>query len=219
MPGTKVHLFFLKHLFGMPEKAIEVYASDDSGIKAQPLPGSDVLPHHRIHHLTHISMLKFMGSTGLAKWYERWAEIFLSHLQSLNVDEDWVEIPDLMDFFSEQFGSAVLESMCGPLLRKINPNFMQDLERYHYEQPKRSKCIPEWIMPQAYAVRRKILHNIKEWHANARVQAKKNNVAHDADSNPWWGSEFMRNRQALFEGIEKFDYDAYASSDLGLIWM
>ena len=218
VPGTKIHLFFLKHLFGMPEKGIKVYASDNSGIKAQPLSGSNVTPHHRIHYLTHTSMLRFMGGTGLAKWYERWATIFLENLQSLDLGEDWVEMPDLMDFVSEQFGSAILESMCGPILRKINPNLMQDLKKYHYGQPKRSKCFPEWMMPQAYAIRRKILSNIKEWHATARTQAEKTNGIHDDDSDCWWGSDFMKDRQRVFEGIDEFDYDAYASSDLGLIW-
>ncbi|MCJ1420221.1 hypothetical protein MMC32_006578 [Xylographa parallela] len=218
VPGTKIHLFFLKNLFGMPQKAIDIYAVDNSGIKAQPLPGSNVLPHYRIHHLTHTSMLKFMGGTGLAKWYERWTTIFLEHLQSLNIGDDWVEIPDLMDFFSEQFGSAVLESMCGPLLREINPAFMQDLKKYHYEQPKRSKCFPEWMIPQTYAIRRKILSNIKEWHTRARSQAKQNVVVKEVESDRLWGSGFMKNRQAVFEGIKEFDHDAYASSDLGLIW-
>ncbi|KAL9122095.1 MAG: hypothetical protein Q9187_001355 [Circinaria calcarea] len=218
VPGTRIHLFFLKHLFGMPEEAIEVYALDNSGIKAQPLPGSNVSPHHRIHHLTHTSMLKFMGGAGLAKWYERWASIFLKNLQSLDLGEDWVEMPDLMDFVSEHFGSAVLESMCGPTLRKINPNFMQDLKDYHYGQPKRSKCIPEWMMPQAYAIRRKILSNIKEWHATARKKTKDNNIIQDKDFDSWWGSDFMKDRQGVFEGIKEFDYEAYASSDLGLIW-
>lgn len=218
VPGTKIHLFFLKNLFGMPERGIKVYASDNSGIRAQPDAGSNVPPHHRIHHLTHMSMLKFMGGTGLAKWHDRWARMFVRNIQSLDVAEDWVEMPDLMDFFSEQFGSAVLESMCGPVLSKVNPNFMRDLKEYHYQQPKRVMGLPRWLMSKEDAARRKILSNIREWHATARVQTKINSRSQDADDDPWWGSEFMKNRQTVFEGIENFDHDAYAASDLGLIW-
>ena len=216
VPGTKVHLFFLKNLFGMPSKCIEVYAADNSGIKAQPLPGSDVPPNRRIHHLTHKSMLQFMGGMGLSGWYERWAKIFYGNLDGLKITEEWTEMPDLMAFFAEQFGSSVIESMCGPLLRQINPSFMQDLKTYHYDQPTRTKGFPEWMIPKAYAVRRGILQNIKEWHATARMHCNK--FSKEADYDLSWGSEFMRDRQEIFEGIDEFDHDAYASSDLGLIW-
>jgi hypothetical protein len=218
VPGTKIHLFFLKNLFGMPAKAIDVYAMDNSGIKAQPLPGSRVASHNRIHHLTHMSMLKFMGGSGLSGWYGRWATSFLQYLQVLDIGEDWVEVPDLMKFFEEEFGSAVLESMCGPLPRRINPNFMQDLKKYHYDQPTRLKCPPEWLIPRAFETRRKVLQTIKDWHTTARAHFSKTGVGRGADSDPYWGSEFMRSRQEVFDGIEDFDYDAYASSDLGLIW-
>ena len=201
----------------MPSACIKVYAADNSGIRAQPTLGSDVPPNRRIHHLTHMSMLKFMGGAGLTGWYQRWGTIFQANLEKTNITEEWLEVPDLMSFFSEVFGSAILESMCGPVLRRLNPAFMQDLKTYHYDQPTRTKGFPEWMIPRAFAVRRKILQNIKDWHSVARTQFTTANI-HDAQFDPWWGSDFMRGRQEIFSGIEEFDADSCASSDLGLIW-
>jgi hypothetical protein len=38
MTGTPIQLFCLEKLFGMPQKALDIYASDNSGINARPAP-------------------------------------------------------------------------------------------------------------------------------------------------------------------------------------
>ncbi|KAF1346317.1 hypothetical protein EJ07DRAFT_160562, partial [Lizonia empirigonia] len=53
----------LRHMFGMPQAALSVYAADDSGPYRKPHPESNVAPHNRVDHLTHeILSRAFTGS-------------------------------------------------------------------------------------------------------------------------------------------------------------
>lgn len=218
MTGTPVQLFCLKNLFGMPPNALEMYASDNSGLNAQPRPESLVAPHNRVDHRTHVSLVKFMSGKGLLGFYTRFTNLFTDHLRHLDVGEDWVEMSDFMVFFEEGFGSAATEAICGPILRRVNPKFMQDLSKYDLGIPGLSKGLPIWMIPKAYAIRDELLDNIKQWHAVARAQFTDSSVDADGDFDPYWGSGFIRSRQDMFASIDNFDYDAYAASDLGLIW-
>lgn len=218
MTGTPIQLFCLKHLFGMPTKALEMYSSDNSGLNAQPLPGTRVAPHNRVDHLTHVSLVKFTSGKGLSGFYARWIAAFKSNLLRLDISNEWVVMPDFTVFFKEEFGSAATDAICGPLLRQVNPRFMQDLDEYDQCMPYLTKGFPRWMIPESYAVRDKLLNNIKEWHAIARTQFKMSSIDADGDYDPYWGSEFMRTRQVLFAKIDNFDYEAYAASDLGFIW-
>lgn len=217
--GTPIQLFCLKNLFGMPPKALNIYASDNSGLNAQSLPGSMVAPHNRVDHLTHVSLVKFTSGKGLLGFYSRWITAFKRYLDSLEIENDWLEMPDLLDFFRDQFGAAATEAICGDILMKrVNPNFIRDLDEYDQSMPSLSKGFPSWMIPKAYAIRNKLLANIKEWHSIAREEFRESSVHSDGDFDPYWGSEFIRSRQKLFESIDDFDYDAYAASDLGFIW-
>lgn len=203
----------------MPAKALKMYALDTSGLLAEPHADSDVAPHNRVDYLTHVSMVKMLSGDGLRRFYKRWATGFLERLQSLDIGEEWVQMADLVSFWDENFSPAVTEAITGPILRRVNPNFIHDLYRYDHAIPDLSRGLPRWMIPKAYAVRDSLLRDIKEWHAIARAQFRESDIGDDADADPWWGSEFIRGRQKIFAGIDNFDYDAYASSDLGFIWV
>ena len=127
-------------------------------------------------------------------------------------------MPDLLTFFKKEFGSAATDAICGSILRQVNPNFMEGLDEYDQGMPSLTKGFPRWMIPKSYAVRDKLLDNIKQWHSIARTQFKTSSIDADGDFDPYWGFEFMRTRQDLFASIDNFDYDAYAASDLGFIW-
>lgn len=69
MTGTPIQLFYLKNLFGMPPQALDIYALDDSGINARPLPDSLVEPHDRADHWTHVSLVRIISGKGLSGFY------------------------------------------------------------------------------------------------------------------------------------------------------
>ncbi|KAF4637495.1 hypothetical protein G7Y89_g600 [Cudoniella acicularis] len=218
LADTASQIFCLKYLFGMPEKALQMYLADDSGFHDKPNYGSKVHPSNRVDYQTHSSMHKFMGGPRLSDFYNRWRYLFARRLENIEVTDEWIEMPDLMTFFDSEFASPLIEATCGPLLEQINPSLMRDLITYGRAVPYLSKGLPRWLVPKAYAIRDKLLANIKEWHSIARQSFDAACVDQHGDSDPYWGSEFIRSRQALFESFHGFDGDAAAASDLGLVW-
>lgn len=65
-----------------------MYESDDSGLDAQPVPGSQVAPHNRIDYRTHAGLLKFTNGAGFEGFYERWATRYRKRLRSLDIGDD-----------------------------------------------------------------------------------------------------------------------------------
>ncbi|KAL8727057.1 MAG: hypothetical protein Q9166_006300 [cf. Caloplaca sp. 2 TL-2023] len=204
----------------MPAKALEVYAADKSGPRLQMYPGTNVPFHDRVDYQTHVSIAKFLGGKGLSGLYRR----FMTNVQTNlkvhpQIKHDWVTMPDLMIFFQRCFGSALTQAICGPILQNINPDFMDDLLEYDQNLPDLVKGLPSWMAPKAYNVRDKLLQSIHQWHAVARSLFINSSIDPDGDYDPFWGCGFMRNRQKTFAAMSNFDYDAFAASDLGFIWV
>ena len=198
-----------------------MYASDNSGVGSQPVPGSQVAPHNRIDYRTHFGLLKFTNGTGLEGFYERWISGYRNRLDSLNIGSEWVEMPDFMAFFSDTFGSALMESICGPALIDLNPDFARDFSKYDLAIPGFLKGLPRWMIPHAYQARDKLLSSIKKWHEHARLHFKESSIDRNGDADPYWGNAFIRERQGpngIFMTVDNFNADARAASDLGFIW-
>lgn len=118
----------------------------------------------------------------------------------------------------DEFGFAATQAICGRILQQVNPEFNRNLDAFDQRMPSLFKGFSKWMIPNSYAVRDKVLENIKEWHSIARTQLKKSSIDPDEDFDPYWGSEFIRTRQDSFASIDNFDLDAYAASALGFIW-
>lgn len=204
----------------MPAKALEVYAADKSGPHVQLNPGTNVPFHDRVDHQTHVSLTRFLGGKGLSGLYHRFFTNFERCLEyHPQITKDWTMMPDLMIFFQRTCGSALTEAICGPILQNIHPNFMDDLLQYDIYLPDLVKGLPRWFAPNGCRTRDKLLRSILQWHAVARSVFVESSIDPDGDYDPFWGSEFMRTRQRTFRSMRNFDYDAYAASDLGFIWV
>ncbi|KAF7876781.1 hypothetical protein EAF04_001864 [Stromatinia cepivora] len=217
MTGTPLHLFCLKYICGMPRKALDMYAKDNSGLAAQLPLDSSVSPNNRVDYRTHVGMLRFTKGAGLSNFCDRLVTGFHQRLMALPIAEEWLELPDFMAFFDEHFGSALVESICGPSLTRLNPDFAKDFSRYDIEIPGLLKGLPRWIIPDAYEARDKLLTSIKQWHAFARAHFEEASVSPDGDSDPYWGSLFIRERQGD-GGVFATTDNARAACDLGFIW-
>ena len=216
--ATYMHMFCLKNFFGMHAKSLSVYEADDSGDRAEPYPGSTTASHNRIDFLTHASLVKFLSGPSLSRLFERFNKSLADRFNTLAIDSEWEEIPDLLDFIQMELSTAVLEAMMGPQLIGQNPTFVEDLFKYDSAIPALSKGLPRFMDPNAYAARDRMLFMIKRWHAYAREHFDEGVVSLDGDFDPFWGSEHMRYRQKVLWNVDGFDADAIASSDLGLIW-
>ncbi|RAL60974.1 hypothetical protein DID88_010070 [Monilinia fructigena] len=221
MTGTPLHLFCLKYIFGMPPEALEMYAKDDSGLATQPPPDSSVAPNNRIDYRTHVGMLRFTKGAGLSNFCDRLITGFHQRLAALSVsDQEWIELPDFMAFFDENFGSALVESICGPSLTRLSPDFAKDFSRYDMEIPGLLKGLPRWLIPDAYDARDKLLASIKQWHAFAQAHFEETSISPDGDADPYWGSLFIRERQSkdgIFATTDNFSDDARAAANTNLV--
>lgn len=218
-----IYTVALKSLFGMKDKAREAYAADNSGPYRKPHPKSHVAPHNRIDYLTHDSLLRGLIGPGLPPTFRRFQTIFTKQitigLGGQNQPSQWVPMPDMLQFYQDHIGRAILESIFGPLLLKVNPTFVETLWEFDKSTPVLARRIPRWLVPRAYRCRDSLVEQIQNWYQHARAQFHDSLVAEDGNGDPCWGSEMMRERQKFLLAVDGQDDASLASTDLGLIWV
>ncbi|KAF1345621.1 cytochrome P450 [Lizonia empirigonia] len=192
----------LRHMFGMPQAALSVYAADDSGPYRKPHPESNVAPHNRVDHLTHEILSRAFTGSALNPTFVRFAKAFETSIDNAGIGKDWVEFEDLTSFFREHVGRSIIECLFGPSILKINPHFMDDLWEFDTVVPGLAKRFPSFLIPNAYRVRGRLLAQIKNWYAYARANF----------------SENSRRRQKVLLDFDDQCDDAVAATDLGLMW-
>lgn len=121
-----VHTFVLKSLFGISDKAIDMYTRDDSGILPKAEPDSTVAPHNRIDYLTHKGFHKLFAGEGLPGFYKRWSASFMLRLASIGLSNAWTDTADIVDFWMPPLTPALNEALAGPILERRNQDFTRD---------------------------------------------------------------------------------------------
>ncbi|MCJ1270046.1 hypothetical protein MMC22_009940 [Lobaria immixta] len=214
----EVTVFILKTLLGMAPKAFDMYTIDTSGIYPKPSPGSHVAPHNRIDYLTYTSFHKHLFGEGLSNFYLTFAAALMHRFKSLNIENDWIELPDIMEFWLPPLTTSLNETIVGPILECLNPNFTRDLLKYFWYVHPLMKGLPRWCIPEAYRLRETLVQSMKQWRAIAMARFKETDIDEDGGTDPWWGSALMRERQKFLAKVDNWDDDSIASSDLGVLW-
>ena len=207
----------ISRLFGGPKECTGFYLADDSGIHDQPHPDSKVKPEHRIFYLTHKTIHDFFAGPGLPNFCRRFQKNLNQQISDTGVNQDWTEMPDLFAFLRDLMSRAAIEATLGPQLLRINPSFIQDLWKFDNSLPYLFRGLPSWLVPQAYAVRKRCLDTIKAWRKFAEENFDDSCIEHDGHD-PYFGAPLMRWRNDYFSKIDALSGDAAASEDFGLIW-
>lgn len=76
---------------------------------------------------------------------------------------------------------------------------------------------PWFLAPFAYASRTRVLNAVKTWQDHARNNFTPSSITPDGDD-PFWGSAFFRDRQAMYLAMDGFSAQDIASPDFGAIW-
>ena len=215
--ATAVHNFYLKQIFGMPERALKLYTADNSGCHDEPHAGSNVMPQNRINHITHEALSKFLSGPGLDPFFNQFTENLIYRLQNLKIGVHWVGMKDLWGLFKSEVTPAAIEAMCGSSLVSLTPGIADDLWAYDSAIPDLVKGLPRWWVPSSYARRDRILQSIRNWHESAQMHFHESQISSDGDWDPDFGSEFIRSRQRAFPKMDGIDPDAMTASDLGAI--
>ncbi|KAL8819574.1 MAG: hypothetical protein Q9223_002018 [Gallowayella weberi] len=216
--ATPQHNFYLKQIFGMPDKALRLYTADDSGCLDEPRSYSTVKPENRIDHITHKALSRFLSGPGLDPFFDRFTKNMMRNLGSLGIGHEWMRLEDLWALFRSNITSAAIEAMCGSAIMALHPSFADDLWAYDSGIPDLVKGLPRWWVSGSYAKRDHILRSIKSWHAYARKNFDASRIGPDGDWDPIFGSRFIRERQDIFPRMDGMDDDGMAASDLGAIW-
>ncbi|KAF2756237.1 cytochrome P450 [Pseudovirgaria hyperparasitica] len=207
----------LKYIFGMREESIRTYKADNSGVYQKPHPDSNVEPRNRLDYLTHNGLLKGLAKEGLGPLLQRFEHNFRSRLSSLGVTEEWVEMPDLLEFFEQNVGNSILEALFGPTLL-TRKNFLRDLWDFDRGIRFLGKRFPWFLAPKAHRARDRMLAHLQAWYIEARKGFTEASILPDGDGDPFWGSELVRSRQRYLLAADEQDDAAVSSVDLGLLW-
>lgn len=201
----------------MTEKTLSRYAADNSGPFPKPYPGSQISPENRIHRIMNEGIDKALTGPGFDPKLQRFRKTLMSRTQLLTpTDGEWIEIPDLHKFIHHTVGLSLIQAIFGPHLVQLNPTFMDDLFEFEHWFPLLAKGVPSFIVPKAYAVRRRLHSHFKRWYAHARENFTESSIDPDGDGDPFWGSEWMRQRQKNLDLLQ--DEDSLAAGDLGVAW-
>jgi hypothetical protein len=214
-PG--VHEFCLTRVFGVGQKAVNVYSSDNSGIQTKPAAASSVAPHNRVDFHTHKTFLKIFSGEGLNTMFKRWHESFSRRLDDLRIENQWTEGPDLEAFWMPSLVASLNEAIAGPVLESVNPMFTKNFMEFYPYAHSLMRGLPKWLIPRAIHLRDTLMRDFSTWHSIARAFFKDSDIEED-NTDRWWGLSAIRDRQRLFSKVDNWDHSTLASLDFGLLW-
>ncbi|EED13965.1 conserved hypothetical protein [Talaromyces stipitatus ATCC 10500] len=219
---TRAYGIVLKYCFGMDQNAVDVYVSDTSGSRHQPIPGSQTPSSRRVSYHTHENLVQGLLGSGLGPITYRMEASLLACLnKAVPNSPDWTYGEDLTTFFEEHLGTAILQTLFGPLLLSENPNFNRNLWQYDKQIMALAKRLPAWLIPGPYRLRDELIRAVMKWHQRATELSEaspENTLANESEVDAYWGSAMMRERHQMLLKIEGQDLESVASTDLGLIW-
>ncbi|KAL8915923.1 MAG: hypothetical protein Q9172_006566 [Xanthocarpia lactea] len=202
----------------MSRQAADIYYKDTSGPRKILNPGSKTEPLNRIYYRTHEKLLKGLLGQGLSPMTDRLEEEISASMSSLQISEEWMYFPDLMEFYQIAIGSIVIKTIFGGTLLSRNPDFVRMLWEFDGVIMRLAKRLPIICAPKTYWLRRKLLECIKRWHTYARTHSAGFESTGDQDSDPLWGCKMIRERYLMLRDTEDQDHESVASTDLAFIW-
>src|SRR5438045_2030938 len=117
----------MDRLFGAPKHIIPFYDYDNTGVEVTPRPQANkVDQHHRIHHIVHVQVIKYLSGPGLKPMSVRFLENVSKEIYSSGIGSEWLDVPDLYEFCQAKLLHASLDTMFGQYLIALNPSFVAD---------------------------------------------------------------------------------------------
>ena len=210
------HRFF----FGIPMSGVRAYLNDNTGSSRKPRPGSNtkISDNNRIHHHTHSTLIQAVDGPRMITMTQRFMRNLEARFDRLRLSEDWVVFEDIGEFFQCIVSESILEALVGSVFLELNPSFNSELWAFDGDIPWLSRCLPSFIISGRHRRVNRLKGQIKRWYCHARMHSDSAGVDANDDTDPFWGTKLMRDRQEKIGGVDKFDDDCLASTDLGLLW-
>ena len=77
-------------------------------------------------------------------------ESFDARLDSLRLRDDFMQVADIVDFWTPLLAGSLNEALAGPPLECVNPNFTQDFLQILPLCPWAYEGSSQWWLPEAY---------------------------------------------------------------------
>jgi cytochrome P450 len=211
--------FALGNAFGLPAKPLSLFDKDDSGGGLTPHADSKVEARNRIEFRDHQTVARFLEGKGLQPFWNRFSKDVTERMHNMHagLGDEVRAYDDLMRFVADEATISILNALCGPYFLKLNPQFLEHFWVFDRNLQTYMRNTPWFLAPGAYASRRRVLDAVRKWQQFARDNFTESDVGPDGDD-PYWGSSFFRERQAMYLDMDGFDHDTIASPDFGAIW-
>ena len=210
----------MNNLFGAPKHVIPFYENDNTGINATPHPGANnVKPHHRIHHIVHVQVTRYLSGSGLKQLTTRFLENVGKQMSNSGIGTEWLDIADMFEFCRCKLLPASIDAMFGPYLLAVNPDFASDYWKFDKCTPYLLKGMPRFLASGSWAAREKCLLSMKRYNEYAGRLHRADGSKDYEGVDPFFGTEFTRRRNEVFSKMEPMmDEDAIAAEHLAMIW-
>jgi len=131
---------------------------------------------------------------------------------------EWLEMDDLFEFCRFKLLHASINSMFGEYLTQLHPDFVADYWAFDACTTTLVKGFPRWMVPESWRARRKCLDSLKHWKAYVDKLAKADGGREYDGVDPFFGSQFIRQRHEAFGKMEPMNADSMAAEDLAIMW-
>ncbi|KAF1977367.1 cytochrome P450 [Bimuria novae-zelandiae CBS 107.79] len=184
---------FFRRLFNAPKRICDATLADDSGVGAKPYPGSSVHPGRRLIRNQVLFFNDAFSKPSMDELIPRFLRNLEQRCTEVDVDEDWVRIPDLYAFLSEFVLRCGIRSFNGNSMLELNPGLEKDFTDFNNSVAFLATDLPRWMKPSAFESRAKCLAAVKRWRREAERRSEKA-PEQDTEWDSAWGLGAIRRR-------------------------
>jgi hypothetical protein len=163
-PANANVIIAMDRLFGAPKHIIPSYEIDNTRVDATPnLHSNNVEPHHRIHHIVHAHVIKYLSGSGLKPLTTHFLEDVTKQISNSGIGSEWLDMPDLFEFCRVKLFHASIDAIFGPHLLTLNLDFVSDFWEFSKCTSYLLKGLPRFLALGSWAAREKCLLSLKRY--------------------------------------------------------
>ncbi|MCJ1471803.1 hypothetical protein MMC13_000444 [Lambiella insularis] len=196
----------LSNMFNTPDKDMQFFRADNSGITHDPHPNSSTRPEDRVFYLMHKATVDCLAGSHLVSSASSFQVALEKQIRHAPIGNEWSEMPDLFTFLRPYISHSTVEAMCGSHFVADYPNFVEDFWRFNSSMPKHLQGWPRWLAPKAWQARDRCIETMKTWRKSYQ------------NSHHFSGNMMIPQRWNYFSKMRGISEIGVACSDLGILW-
>ena len=98
-------------MFNTPDKDMQFFKADNSGITHDPHPSSATRPEDRVFYLMHKATVDCLAGSHLVSSVSSFQVALEKQIRDAPIDNEWSEMPDLFTFLRPYISHSTIEAM------------------------------------------------------------------------------------------------------------